>query len=242
LWLTARRSSKEFEVQLRRTSDWRLIDRQSMEDPFQDGALFLSSAARSETVVLLMIPDPYEQQTFWLRVTRGGFACTPEPKLEDMILAAFSPDGSRFLALGEASGELVQYRYPKLRRIGAKLASPPGRDTRLTEHLCYLDDGRLLVQNNNQLIYVVDSERMEIEGELALEGHEPLPVGGNYSGQPVGIDFGPQGRLIMGQSSERETDIERFARVGDRVAFLCAPQGKKRYMLWSAAKLGSKGA
>lgn len=222
LWLTARRSSKEFEVQLRRTNDWRLIDRQSIEDPYQDGALFLLSAARPETVVLLMIPDPYEQQPFWLRVTRGGFARTPEPQLEDMLLAAFSPDGSRFLAWRVDSAEIVQYRYPTLRRIGAKLVSPPGAHAQLTEHLCYLEEGRLLVQDNYQLIYVVDAKRMEIEGELALEGHEPRPRGGYYSWE---------------KSKGRETDVERFARVGDHIGFLCTPEGREPYMVWSAAKL-----
>ena len=93
-----------------------------------------------------------------------------------------------------------------MRQIGSPLISGE-EDDPFQVSLAFLSERQILVGTGNGRMFIVDSLWMRIEDEVALEGHDPKPIGVHY----------PR----MANESSLGTDISYFKRLGDTIFFVC---------------------
>jgi hypothetical protein len=114
-----------------------------------------------------------------------------------------------------------------MRRIGSPLISAE-EDDPFQVSLAFLSERQILVGTGNGRMFIVDSLWMRIEDEVALEGHDPKPIGAYY----------PR----LANESGVGTDISHFERLGDAIFFV-SRRGRvpgttewKDTLLWVTAK------
>jgi hypothetical protein len=112
--------------------------------------------------------------------------------------------------------------------LGAPEADVPGNgedeDNPFAESLCYMDSRSAIAGTEEGRIFLVDTERLRIEEEVAIEGHEPRPIGEYY----------PK----LAKERGLGTDITWFTRLDDVVVFVyrrdrgTGLKGWKDSLLW----------
>jgi hypothetical protein len=225
LWLAAPLNTWEGEILLLETATWSLVARAVVEDPVGSSSWSFHETGRPGLVTLWLAAGQDGQRVYWLRRDGAGFSCTLEPRLVNTIPPIFSPDGEHFLVLDEEKG-LCKYDSNR----GEQISSPMNledEDDPFAESLAYLNARQVLASTNEGRIFLVDTDRMEIEDEVALEGHEPRPIGEYYP--------------TLANDPGLCTDITGFAKLGRMIFFIyrrdrgTSTPGWKDTLLWMSA-------
>ena len=97
------------------------------------------------------------------------------PDLEEGAWPSFSPAGNEFL-VATGAGELQRYKFPRGPLI-ANLQWPfDPKDSQIGDLVSFVDASRALVASNEGRLYLVDLNKMAIEDEISIRGHEPKPA------------------------------------------------------------------
>src|SRR5262249_54374355 len=160
--------------------------------------------------------------------TRSGFSGTLERQLTNTIPPCFSPSGKHVLVVNE-NYAICQFDFPAMRQVGLPLESED-EDNPFSESLSYLNEPKALASTNEQRIFVVDTVQMKVEEEVALEGHEPRPIGEYYP--------------TLAKERGLGTDISHFARLGEVIIFVyrrdrrTGSAGWEDSLLWLSVEAG----
>jgi hypothetical protein len=225
LWLAVPLSTREGEIQLIETATWSLAARAVVADPVGWSAWSFHGTGRPGLVILWLAAGQDGQRVYWLRRDGAGFSCTFEPRLINTMPPIFSPDGEHFLVLDEEHN-LGKYESNGGERVGSPL-NLEDEDDPFAESLAYLNERQVLASTNEGRIFLVDTDRMELEDEVALEGHEPRPIGEYYP--------------TLTHEAGWATDITVFARLGRMIFFTyrrdrgTSSPGWKDTLLWMSA-------
>jgi hypothetical protein len=225
LWLAAPLNTWEGEILLLETATWSLVARAVVEDPVGSSSWSFHETGRPGLVALWLAAGQDGQRVYWLRREGDGFSCTLDPRLIDTIPPIFSPGGEYFLVLDEVRN-LCKYEWNSGEQVGSLLNLENGDDP-FAESLAYLNERQVLASTNEGRIFLVDTDRMEIEDEVALEGHEPRPIGEYYP--------------TLAHETGWATDITVFARLGRMIFFTyrrdrgTSSPGWKDTLLWMSA-------
>ena len=204
LWLAALRSAEECEISLIETGNWSVVDRVVIQDPFGGSSCSFHDTGRSGLIALWLAAGQDGQQVYWLNRKCNGFSCDLEPRLENTIPPIFSPSKEEFLIVRE-DGAICKYSWPTIVQTGPSLESPD-EDNPFAESLVYLNEQQALAATNEGRVFLLDTARMTIEDEVAIEGHEPRQIGEYYPSLSHERGLG--------------TDIAWFTKVGDLVIFI----------------------
>jgi hypothetical protein len=226
LWLAAPRNIEECEIQLIETEDWSLVDKATFKDPFGGSSYSFHHTGRPGLVSLWLAAGQDGQQVYWLNRNRKGFCCTLEPCLKNTMPPVFSPSGEHVLVVNERNA-ICKYDYPNMHQIGLPLELGD-EDNPFAESLVYLNEQQALASSREGRIFVVDTVRLKIEEEVAVEGHEPRPIGEYYP--------------TLANERGLGTDISYFAKLGSMIFFVYRRDrgsdlaGWKDTLLWMSVK------
>lgn len=222
LWLAAPLNEDEYEVQLIETKTWSLVERATIADPFGKSSCTFFSTERPDLTALWLAAGQDGQQVYWLKRSGNGFSCALEPLLTNTIPPAFSPSGEFYLVANDARA-ICKYDFHTMRQVGVPVKSGDEDDS-FAESLVFLNEQQALASTNEGRLFVVDTQRLEIETEADLEGHETRPIGEYYP--------------TLAKERGLATDISYFLRLGDVVFFVyrrdsgTGLEGWKDTLLW----------
>jgi hypothetical protein len=205
LWAVAPMSENACQINLIETTGWTTVHSVGVDEPIGGskfvlddtpwpGLLSLWAAAGQDGQQVYWVARDHETNTILVETVAQLANCTPP---------VFSPDGEEFLVLAEFN-ELKRYAFPGVDVLGGPLESGD-EDNPFAESMCYLDGRRAIVGTGEGRIFLVDVERMAVEDEVAVEGHEPRPIGEYYPN--------------LADEKGLATDIAWFERVGEGVLF-----------------------
>jgi hypothetical protein len=197
-------STLECEIQLIEAETGSLVQKTVIADPFGDSDCSFHSTERPDLICLWLAAGQDGQQVYWLKQGHKGFSSTLEPALANTTPPAFSPTGSHFLVANEERG-LCKYDHSAMQMVGSPLAAED-EDNPFAESLAFLNEGQALAGTNEGRIFSVDTDRMTIEDEVALEDHEPRPIGDYYP--------------TLAKEKGLPTDISWFTKLGDVIVFI----------------------
>lgn len=175
LWVVARLSSYELEIQLIEANHWSVVAKTSIEDPFGDSACVFSATGHPGSICLWIAAGQDGQQVCWLKMANGQIKCETEPSLKNTTPPVFSPSGDRFLIVDEGNS-VCQFRFPSVIQLGPPLESELDDDNRFDFPLCYLNDDYALVGTASGRQFAIALSNMAVTAEVVLEGHEPRPI------------------------------------------------------------------
>lgn len=204
LWLVAPLSVDECELTLVETKGWSVVQKAVLEDPFGASDCSFHPAGNSGLVSLWIAAGQDGQQVYWLKRKGVDFSVKKVDELTNCIPPVFSPDGSEFLVVTE-DNSISRFAFPSLKHPGSPFESGD-EDNPFTESLCYLDDRNALASTGEGRIFLVDTTKMRIEEEIALEGHEPRPIGEYYPS--------------LSNEQGLGTDISWFTKIGNVIVFI----------------------
>jgi hypothetical protein len=203
LWLGARLDVERCEILLIETAGWSVVARAALTDPFGGSSLSFHPTRTPGLSSLWLAAGQDGQRFYWLKRSRGGITCAPEPRLENTTPPVFSPSGEQSLVLDDANA-IRRYRFPDMRPLGSPLESGDDDDP-FAESMAYLDDQRALIGSGEGRIFVADLNSTSID-EVVLEGHEPRPVGAYYPN--------------LSHEGGSATDISHFVSLGEMIFFV----------------------
>lgn len=209
LWLVAPISGDECEVLLVETSGWTTVQRTAVEDPFGESSFSFHPVGRPDRVCLWIAGGQDGQSIYWVDRVGSSFSVTEVDELSNCTPPALSPDGSEFLVLTEDNA-IRRYNFEPMKPLGSP-ASSEDEENPFVESLCYIDDQHALASSNSGRVFMLDVKQLEVEDEVAVEGHEPRPV----------CEYYPK----LKDESELATDIAWFNKVGGIVIFICRYDG-----------------
>jgi hypothetical protein len=224
LWLSV--LSNECEVRLIETKSWSVISSAAIEDPFGGSSYSFHPTGDPDVVSLWLAAGQDGQQVYWLRRTGSEFSCTIASKLTNTIPPVFAPVGKHFLVTTER-GAVCKYEFSTMTQIGSPLESGDD-DNPFSTSLCYLDNRQVLAGTNENRVFLVDTDEMKILEEVAVEGHEPRPIGEYYP--------------ALAKETGLGTDISWFTRLCGTVVFVYRRDrgkgldGWKDSLLWYTVK------
>jgi hypothetical protein len=225
LWLAAPLNTRQGEILLLETATWSLVARIVVEDPVGWSAWSFHDTGRPGLVTLWLAAGQDGQRVYWLQREGAGFSCTFERRLINTMPPIFSPDGDHYLVLDEERN-ICKCVSNSGEQVGSPL-NPEDEDDPFAESLAYLNERQGLASTNEGRIFLVDAVRMEIGEEVALESHEPRPIGEYY----------PR----LAHETGWATDITGFARLGRMIFFTyrrdrwTSSPGWKDTLLWVSA-------
>jgi hypothetical protein len=226
LWTVAPLNSRDMVVQMHEAETGTTIDKATFKDPFGGSSCSFHHTEQPDLTSLWLAAGQDGQQVYWLKRTHSGFSCTLEAKLRNTIPPVFSPNGEQLLVVNDHNA-ICKFQFPSMQQVGSPLESED-EDNPFAESLCCLNDRQTLASTNEQRIFVVDTVRMKVEEEVAIEGHEPRPIGEYYPNLVKERGLG--------------TDISYFSRLGDVIIFVyrCDRRtdlaGWKDSLLWLSVK------
>ena len=204
LWLSAPLSAEDCEIRLIESETGSLVEKTVIADPFGGSDCSFHNTERPDLISLWLAAGQDGQQVYWLKQGHNGFSCTLEPALANTTPPAFSPSGSQFLVTNEERG-LCKYDYSAMQMVGLPLVSED-EDNPFAESLAFLNERLALAGTNEGRIFTVDTDRMTIEEEVALEDHEPRAIGDYYP--------------TLAKEKGLATDISWFTKLGDVIVFI----------------------
>jgi len=222
LWLVAPISDDECELSLVETKGWSVVQSAAVEDEFGASSCSFHYTGRPGLVSLWIAAGQDGQQVYWLKRKAVGFSLKKADKLSNCIPPVFSPDSSEFLVVTEDNA-ICRYAFARAKQIGSPLESGD-EDNPFAESLCYLDGRCAIAGTGEGRIFLVDTERLRIEEEVAIERHEPRPIGEYYP--------------TLAKERGLGTDITWFTRLDDVVVFVyrrdrgTGLKGWKDSLLW----------
>jgi hypothetical protein len=203
-WLSAHTSDDECEVWLVETRGWSVAQKSVVADQLGASSCSFHFAGRAGLVSLWMAAGQDGQQVYWLERNGAGFSLRKANELANCTPPIFSQDASEFLIVTQ-DNSICRYAFPEIKQIGSPLDSGDA-DNPFAESLCYLDDRNFIAGTGEGRVYLVNTRELRIEEEVALEGHEPRPIGDYYPALTRERGLG--------------TDITWFTRLGDKVVFV----------------------
>lgn len=205
LYCAAPLSDEKFEIQLRATRDWTIVDRIQLDDPFEDSRPSLHPTGRDSITALWLDASQNGQQLFWLRQRLGRFKRRPVDGIKHTTAPVFSPNGQEFLVLDEQEA-ILKFQFSRIRRTGVCRERLNEEDS-LEGPLCYVNERHALVATHHCRVLHLDVESMTIRGEVMIAGHEPRRVEAYYP-------------TLAGDKAIC-TDIDSFQRIGEFIVFVC---------------------
>jgi hypothetical protein len=183
LW-TCARFSRETVVEVWELGTWRRIANAKITDPYYGDSYFGLLPHPDQNCVVVWAAQErrrirskvgqHGQCLFWACLGNDGINVIRFPELHKTTWPSFSPNGDEFLVISE--GELHRYGYPRGPLHARMQGLRESEDDNLGDFVYYADAGHALVTSLNYRLFLVDVEKMEIEDEIAILGHEPRPV------------------------------------------------------------------
>jgi hypothetical protein len=226
LWLGAPRNAEEYEIRLVETEEWSLVDKAILVDPFGGSSCSFYETGKPGLTSLWLAAGQDGQRVFWLNRTMNRFSCTLEPRLADTFPPVFSPNGDHFLVVNDNDG-IRKFAFPEIEQLGLPLQSRD-EETLFSGSLCYFNEGQALAGTGYGRIFLVDTDCMSIEDEVAVEDHEPRPIGEYYP--------------TLVNEQRLGTDISYFRRLGNVIIFVYGSDqqigldDQKDTLLWLSLK------
>jgi WD40 repeat protein len=226
LWVLAPVNDDECELSLVETKGWSVVQCAAVEDQFGVSAFSFHCTGKPGLVSLWIAAGQDGQQVYWLKREGVGFSLKKVDELTNCIPPVFSPDGSEFLVVTE-DNSICRYAFARTKQIGSPLESGD-EDNPFAESLCYVEDRRAIVGTGEGRIFLVETEKLRIEEEVAIEGHEPRPIGEYYS--------------TLAKERGLGTDITWFTGLGSVIIFVFRRDrgkglnGWKDSLLWYSVK------
>ena len=206
LWVVAPLSTDQVELQVVETDGWSVTHRATFEDEFGASSWSFHHTGRPGLVTLWSAAGQDGWQPYWLRHDDGRLAAEKVNELVNCTPPVFSPDASEFLTVTD-NGAICRYEFGTLKQRGTPLDSGIEGDP-FFGTFCYLDGHHALAGTNWGRVFLLDLERMEVEEEATIAGHETRPIG----------EYHPELATERGLG----TDISWLARFGDVVVFVCS--------------------
>jgi hypothetical protein len=225
LWLVAPVSDNECELSLVETKGWSVVQRETLEDRFGTSSFSFHSTGKSDLLVFWIAAGQDGQEVYWLRRNSNTFSLVKVDEMTNCIPPVFSPDGSEILVLDEDSA-ICRYAFTGMKQLGSPLESGD-EDNPFDTSLCFLDDYHAIAGTGEGRVFLVDTKILRIDEEIAIEGHEPRPIGEYYQNLTNERGLG--------------TDITWFTRLGSVIFFVFRRdrgtelKGWKDSLLWYSA-------
>jgi hypothetical protein len=207
LWLAAPVSDRECQVSLVETKGWSVVCRAVVEDRFGQSYFTFYPAGKPGLLALWIAAGQDGQDVYWLKLKGLEFSCDRVKELTNCTPPMFSSDRSEFLVLTEGNS-ICRYAFPSMTQLGSLCVTIGDNDpfARFGGSICYLDSQHALAATNGQRIFLIDIAKMQIDDELAIEGHEPRPFG--------------ESSPALDKQVGLTTDISWFTRLGDIIVFV----------------------
>src|SRR5262249_37362182 len=132
------------------------------------------STGKSGLISLWVAAGQDGQEVYLLKREGSGFTFNRVRELTNCIPPTFSQDGTELLTVTE-DFSIRRYAFPSMENLAPPCFSGD-EDNPFAESLCYLDDQRALAGTGEGRVFLVDTASMQIEDEIAIEGHEPRPI------------------------------------------------------------------
>jgi len=204
LWLVAPVGNDACQLSLVETKGWSVLQSAAVEDEFGASSFSFHYTGNPGLISFWIAAGQDGQQVYWLKRKGVGFSLKNVDELTNCIPPIFSQDGSELLVVTEDYA-ICRYAFPSMKQLGPSCLSGDD-DNPFAASLCYLDNQHALAGTGEQRIFNVDTATMRIEDEIAVEGHEPRPVGEYY----------PK----LAKERGLATDITWFTRLGDVIVFV----------------------
>lgn len=204
LWCAESLGGEDVEVQLRRAPDWLVVASLKIKDPYGGSSCSFFETRQAHTVALWLAAGQDGQQIYWVTRHAGGIRCDLEPQLKDTPPPVFAPGGREFLVADGDGRRLRKLGFPG--RVMGECRWVDGDEGGFDYFQCYLDGARALVSVREGRTFLLDTNRMTLLHEVAIENHEPRPVE----------------ELYPALAGDRQlcTDLSYFERVADDVIFV----------------------
>ena len=226
LWLVAPVSEGECELSLVETKRWSVVQRESLEDQFGTSSFSFHSTGNPGVISLWIAAGQDGQEVIWFKRKGRNFSLEKVDGLTNCIPPVFAPDGSELLVVDEDNA-ICRYAFTGMKQLGSPLESGD-EDNPFAESLCYLDNQHALAGTGEGRVFLIDTKNLRIEEEVAIEGHEPRPIGEYY----------PKLKNERGLG----TDITWFTKLGNVIVFVFRRdrgtelQGWTDSLLWYSVK------
>jgi hypothetical protein len=186
------------------TKGWSVTRSAVVEDRFGQSSFLFHSTGKPGLISLWVAAGQDGQEVYLLKQESSGFSSSRVEELTNCIPPAFSKDGTELLTVTE-DFSVCRYAFPSMKQLGPPLLSGD-EDNPFAESLCYLDSQHALAGTGEQRIFLVDTASMQIEDEIAIEGHEPRPIWEYYP--------------TLAKERGLGTDITWFAMLGSVIVFV----------------------
>jgi WD40 repeat protein len=226
LWLAAPLGDDECQLSLVETQGWSVTRSAVVEDHFGQSSFSFHPTGQVGLISLWVAAGQDGQEVYLLKREGSGFSINRVQELTNCIPPAFSQDGTELLTVTE-DFSIRRYAFPSMKNIGPPCFSGD-EDNPFAESLCYLEGQHALAGTGEQRLFLVDTATMQIEEEIAIEGHEPRPIWEYYP--------------TLAKERGLGTDISWFSRVGQVIVFVFRRdrgtelQGWKDSLLWYSVK------
>jgi hypothetical protein len=154
------------------TTNWGLVAKAEVPDPFENSALMLFAHPAEERVVLWVAGGQDGQCLYWGHFAGSRVALKRFPELTNTTPPCFDRAGKRFLVVSDGAVRLYQFpKGPELGRIQWQLADDPP-----AESIAFVGEERALVHSGNGRLFLIDLKCLQIVEEIQISGHEPRPA------------------------------------------------------------------
>jgi hypothetical protein len=205
LWLAAPIGDDKCQLSFVETKGWSVVQSAVVEDHFGQSSFSFHSTRKPGLLSLWVAAGQDGQEVYLLGREGSGFSSIRVEELTNCIPPAFSQDGTELLTVTTEGFSVCRYAFPSIKRLGPSLMSGD-EDNPFAESLCYLDSKHALAGTGEQRIFLVHTVSMQIEDEVAIEGHEPRPIWQYYP--------------TLAKEGGLGTDISWFSRLGEVIVFV----------------------
>ncbi|NDV94135.1 hypothetical protein D0T84_04275 [Dysgonomonas sp. 521] len=151
-----------------------------LEDELFKSAVEFSALPQPDMVCMMFLAGQDGMMTYFLTNNDGKIICRRKEDLEDIAGMGFSDDNSKFLSVSAYNLDRIScYSYPSLELLREYELD----EEQIEDEECQLGYGSFFIDNRyavaeigENLYYILDTDKMEVEASLIVEGHEPKPV------------------------------------------------------------------
>ncbi|MDR2955761.1 MAG: hypothetical protein LBV43_11835 [Prevotella sp.] len=156
-----------------------LQDKIEIEDELYQSAVEFSLLPESNMICMTLLAGQDGMMTYLLTNDNGKIEIQHIEKLDENAILDFSDDKAKFLALDPDSlDKISMYSYPALTVSGELLLPEEEKesDHQFGFNDYFIDNTYALIEMGENLFYILNTEKMKIEGKLIVEGHEPKSI------------------------------------------------------------------